>query len=156
MITITEELRAVEAAFTQALRGELGPLESLTQSAAGITEQFASTILGTKAVAEIKGAFDAALSVEYMAQFIGSMGTDIAALGASLQYCLAAADMFKVAGGGGGGRSSGGAYSGSGGSQSSYGRGGGSGTSAGGRGGGGGASSPRPPPCGSFFPYSRP
>jgi hypothetical protein len=121
LIGITQDLRQVEDAFKNALKGEMSGLESLTQSAVGIGEQFAQMIGGTKAAAEVKGAFDAALSIEYMAQFIGSWGTDMAALGASIQYGLAATEMFRVAGGGSRGASGGG---GGGGTQSSYGRGG--------------------------------
>jgi hypothetical protein len=91
----------------------------------------------------VKGAYDAALAIEYVAQFIASYGTDVDALLASVQYGLAAEEMFKVAGGGGGGSkaSRGGA---AGGSQSSYGRGGGGGGkgSSGSSGGGGGAVTP--------------
>jgi hypothetical protein len=116
----------------------------MTLAAGGIGEQFAQVIGGTKATAGVKGAFDAALSIEYLAQFIASWGSDTAAGLASVQYGLAAAEMFKVAGGGGGASRGGGA---SGGTSSSYGRGGGRGASGSGNGnsgggGGGGAAGP--------------
>jgi uncharacterized membrane protein YgcG len=138
-ITVTQELRAVEAAFSQALAGELGPLESLTQQAADAAGEFAQMIGGTKAAAEVRGAFDAALSIEHMAAFIASHGTDFAELMSSIQYGLASAEMFGVAGRGGSRSSSGG---GGGGTQSSYGRGGGGGGGSGSGGGGRGASTP--------------
>jgi hypothetical protein len=43
------------------------------------------------------------MSIEERAKFIVSWGMDTAALAASVEYDLAAAEMFKVAGGGGGG-----------------------------------------------------
>ena len=136
LIGISQTLHHVETFFVSALHAEMGGLESLTQSAAGIGEQFADVISGTKAAAEVKGAFDAALAVEYMAQFIGSWGTDTDALLASAQYGLASAQMFKVAGSGGGSSASRGG--GGGGTQSRYGRGGGGGSGSGSGGSGGG------------------
>jgi hypothetical protein len=132
LIGITQDLHQVEDAFSQAMKGDASALESMTQSAGDIAGNFAQMIGGTKAAAGVKGAFDAALSIEYMAQFIGSMGTDVNALLASVQYGLAAAEMFKVAGSGGGSRASGGG----GGSQSNYGRQSGGGGGAGGSSGG--------------------
>jgi hypothetical protein len=132
LIGITQDLRKVEDAFSEAMKGDFSALESMTQSVGQIGEQFAQAIGGTKAAAAVKGAYDAALAIEYMAQFIASYGTDVDALLASVQYGLAAEEMFKVAGGGGGSKASRGG--GAGGSQSTYGRSGG-----GGRGGSGGS-----------------
>ena len=129
-ITVTQELRAVEAAFAPALAGELGPLESLTQQAGDLAGEFAEMISGTKLAAEVRGAFDVALAAEHLGgTFIASGGADAKELMASIQYGLAAAEMFQAAGRGGGGRSGGGGGGGS--TQSRYG--------AGGSGGGGGS-----------------
>lgn len=110
-------------------QNRLGAVEKVTQKVGDMASQFVGMIAGTKAAAEVKGAFDAAMAVEEMAQFIASWGTDFAALEASVQYGLAAEQMFKVAGGGGSGRvASGGGSGGGGGSLSSNGQGSGSGS----------------------------
>jgi hypothetical protein len=140
-VGITQDLHQVEDAFTQALHGEMGALEDLTQQAGDIAGEFAQMIGGTKLAAEVKGAFDAAMAIEKMAEFIASGGTDAKALLASVQYGLASAEMFKVAGGGGGARAGGGG-GGGGGTQSSYGRSGGSGGGSGSGSGGSGAATP--------------
>lgn len=126
LIGITQTLKNTEMEFQQALHNEMSALEDTTQNVEGIAEQFAAIIGGTKAAAEVKGAFDAALSIEYFAQFIASYGTDTDALMASVQYGLAAAEMFKVSGGGGGGGSSAGGGGGGAGAGSSRSSGGGS------------------------------
>ena len=59
-----------------------------------IGSEIGELIGNTKIAAEIKGAFDAALSIEYLAKFIGSGATDGSALLASIKYGLASAEMF--------------------------------------------------------------
>jgi hypothetical protein len=68
-----------------------------------------------------RGAFDVAMSIEEMAKFIASWGTDRAALAASVEYDFAAAEMFKVAGGGGGRVAGGGGHGGPSARMASYG-----------------------------------
>jgi hypothetical protein len=144
LIGITQSLREVEDAFAKAIHGETDALMGMTQSAAGIGEQIAMLVGSKKAEAEVRGAFDVAMSIEEMAKFIASWGTDTAALAASVQYGLAAAEMFKVAGAGGGRAAGGtGSYGGPSARMASYGGegpGGGRGAEAGGRGGGSGGS----------------
>lgn len=101
LIGITQTLHQLEGNFSDAMHGEMTALEKMTDTAGDIGAQFAGLIGGTRASAAVKGAFDAALSIEYLAQFIASWGTDTAAGLASVQYGLAAAEMFKVAGTGG-------------------------------------------------------
>jgi hypothetical protein len=135
---VTQSVHEVEDAFAKALHGETEALVSMTASAAGIGEQVAALIGGKRAEAEVRGAFDIAMSIEEMAHFIASWGTDTAALMASVQYGLAGAEMFKVAGRGGGRGAGGGAYGGGASARmASYG-GGGPGSGRGGEVGGGG------------------
>ena len=124
LIWVTQELHKVEEAFKNALRGDFEALHQAEEWGAGIGERFAGLIAGTKAAAEVRGAFDAAQAIEYWATFIASWGTDTAAGAAAVQYSLAAAEMFKVAGGAGSSAHIGGGGGGGGGTQSSYGRGG--------------------------------
>jgi hypothetical protein len=98
LIGITQSLRQVESMFTDALHGETDALSSATEQMGEIGDEIGALVGNTKVAAEIKGGFDTALAVEYMAKFVGSYGTDGAALAASVKYGLAAAEMFKVAG----------------------------------------------------------
>ena len=114
-------------------------------------EAVASVTGSTRAVAYVRGSYDAAKAIECMAAFIESYGTDVPQLLASVQWAAAADQQFSVAGqgsrhsasaGGGGGyggvasaraNSYGGrgAYGGSSDKQSSSGGGGGGGSGAG-------------------------
>ena len=96
-ITVSEQ-------FSAAMHKEKDAIsQDYAGAVAGITEGFAALIGGTKAVAYVKGTYDAALAAEYLAQFIASWGTDVAAGLAAAQYGIAAAEMFKAAGRGSGG-----------------------------------------------------
>jgi hypothetical protein len=111
LIGVTQSLQHVEDAFKHALDEENNALVGMTSSLGDIGGQLAMLIGGKKAEAEVRGAFDAAMAIEEMAIFIASWGTDTAALMASIQYGLASAEMFKVAGRSGG-RGAGGGYGG--------------------------------------------
>jgi hypothetical protein len=116
-------------------------MTTMTENAQIIGNEIAGMIHNTKAAADIKGAFDAALSVEYMAKYIASYFTDTSALMASIQYGLAAGEMFAVAGHSG--KSGGGGSSvGAGGGISGSGAGPGGGAAGPGRGVGGGGHGP--------------
>ncbi len=117
LIGVTQDLHQLEDLFTDALHGEMDGLIDATQQMGEIGDEIGELIGNTKIAAEIKGGFDAALSIEYLAKFIASYGTDASAGLASLKYGLAAAEMFKVAGksghsagAGGGGMGGGGGY----------------------------------------------
>jgi hypothetical protein len=127
LIGITQQLHQIEQAFVQAEKGEMDAMIAMTQQAADIGGEIASLVGSTKVAAEIRGAIDAAFAVEYMAKYIASYGTDGSALMASIQYGLASAEMFKVAGRGGGVRPSGGGGGGGGGGSQAVERGGGGG-----------------------------
>ncbi len=143
----------VSAQFSAAVEAEKEAIsQDYVGAVEGVLEGMAMLIGGTKAMAYVKGTYDAALSAEYLAQFIASWGTDVAAGLASAKYGIAAAEMFKAAGhgsySGGGGGGGGGGYGGQPSARaSSYGREGGGGGggeagpgSGGGRGGGSGPS----------------
>ena len=139
-IAITQELRQVEAAFSQALKGEMGALEGLTKGTQSMVEDVTALMGNTRATAEIRGAMDAALAIEYGADaaaclFSGDFSGAAEAAEASLQYAAAAKAMFK-AGGGGGSISSSSGGAGGGGSRSSGAGGGGQAVDRGGSGGG--------------------
>jgi hypothetical protein len=102
LIGITQDLHQVESLFTEAMHGEMDGLINVTQRVGDLGAEFAGLIGGTKAAAEVRGAFDVALAAENLGKFIGSWGTDVAAGEAAAQYGIAAADMFKVAGRGSG------------------------------------------------------
>jgi hypothetical protein len=91
----------IEQSWTQAVDQEKDAIsQNMAAAIEGIALQTAALIGGRKLEAEVEGGIDVAKSVEYMAQFIGSWGTDAAALLASVKYGLAAAEYFKVAGSG--------------------------------------------------------
>jgi len=128
---------SVSEEWMQALDKEKEAIQqNMVAAVQGVAATAAAMIGGKRAQASVEGAFDAAKAIEFGAQFIGSWGTDTAAGFAAVQYGLAAAQMFEVAGSGGGRAArivSGGA--GGGGSARS---GGGGGSQAVDRGGGGG------------------
>ncbi len=96
-----KQLKDVTDAFNKSTQEGLKAVEADTEALQGIAAEAGGLIKSKKARAEIEGAFDAAKAIEEMAVFIASGGTNGAALAASIQYGLASAEFFKVAGGGG-------------------------------------------------------
>jgi hypothetical protein len=107
--------------------------------AAGLAEQFAELIGGTKAAAKVRGAYMCAEGAYDIAHSIFPFNPQLLAMGLGEE--MAGLQMLGVGGGGGGGGSRSGGGGGGGGSQDRYGAGGGSSSSGGGssRGGGAGA-----------------
>jgi hypothetical protein len=101
MVDLAKQRKKAEEDESQAQR------KAYEDKIGGIVDQIAALTGNTKAAAEIRGGYDAALAIEYWAKFIASYGTDVDAGLAATQYSLAAAEMFKIAGksgpGGGGG-----------------------------------------------------
>ena len=100
-----------------ALHGDTDALIAGTNALSGIVDNVTKLIGNTKASAEIRGGYDAALAIEWWARFFASYGTDPQAALTATEYTLAAAEMFKVAGSsnraaqpGGGGGGGGGQY----------------------------------------------
>jgi hypothetical protein len=117
MVDLAKQRQKAEHDESQARR------EEVESEAAGLGEAVAGLVKSKKMQAEVEGAFDVAKSIECMAKFIDSGGTDAAALLASVKYGVSAAEFFKVAG-----KSGGSTDAGSGGAGGDYGtRGGGSG-----------------------------
>jgi len=114
----TQDLQQVEEAFKKALQGDRSAMDSMAEGAEGAAEAIASMTRSTKAVAYVRGTYDAAKAIECMAAYIESYGTDIPQLLASIQWAAAADQQFSVAGhgsrhggAGGGGAGYGGAAS---------------------------------------------
>jgi hypothetical protein len=116
LIGVDQELKKVKEALSAALHGETDAMIAGTNALSGIVDNLTALIGNTKASAEIRGAYDAALAIEWWARFAASYGTDAQAAVTATEYTLAAAEMFKVAGsgnraaqrgGGGGGGSAG-------------------------------------------------
>jgi hypothetical protein len=85
--------------LTQAEKQEASAKQqSLQEQAGAIVEQIAELTHNVKLGAEIRGGYDAALAIEWWARFIASYGTDAHAALTAVQYSLAAAEMFEVAG----------------------------------------------------------
>jgi len=96
MVDLAKQRQKAEHDENQARR------EEIEGEAAGLGEAVAGLINSKKMEAEVEGAFDVAKSIECMAKFIDSGGTDAAALLASVKYGVSAAEFFKVAGKSGG------------------------------------------------------
>jgi hypothetical protein len=92
MVDLAEQRKKAEKAERDAQR------ESLEAQAGAIVDQIANLTGNVKAAAAIRGAYDAALAIEWWARFIASSGTDGHAALAATQYTLAAVEMFKLAG----------------------------------------------------------
>jgi hypothetical protein len=112
---VTQDLTKVEAAFKQATQGERQAMDSMMEGAEQFGEAIASMTGSTRAVAYVRGSYDAAKAIECMAAYIESYGTDMPQLLASVQWAAAAEQQFAVAGrgssrgastGGGGGSAS--------------------------------------------------
>lgn len=102
--------------WVQSLKDEKEAIQQNTVATVqGIAEGVAAQIGGRKAVAAVDGAVDAAKAIEFLAQFIGSWGTDTAAGLAAAKYALAAEEEFRIAGSGSTARASSGGGSGGGG-----------------------------------------
>jgi hypothetical protein len=140
LIGMKQTLRHVSEMLRKALEDEGQAMLAATSRMGGIGEQIAQLVGGKRAEADVRGGFDAAMSIEEMAVFLASWGTDTAALAASVEYGLAAAEMFKVAGRGGGSRASAAGTAVGGGGYGAGPGGGGRVGGGGGRGGGGGGS----------------
>jgi hypothetical protein len=115
LIGISQEATQVEDALKEATQGQTDAIIAGTNALSGIVDNITQLMGNTKASAEIRGAYDAALAIEWWARFIASYGTDAQAALTATEYSLAAAEMFKVAGsvhssphlGGGGGSAAG-------------------------------------------------
>ena len=103
---VTQLLHNVETGFSAALHGDMAAQLKAADAMGKIGDDVAVLIGNTKLAADIRGAIDAAFAIEYMAKYIASPW-DGNALAASIQYGLASAEMFKVAGSGGRGGSAG-------------------------------------------------
>ncbi|MGD0128072.1 MAG: hypothetical protein ABSF46_22140 [Terriglobia bacterium] len=112
---ITQDLQQIEDAFRKALQGDRQAMDTMAEGAEGAAEAIASMTRSTKAVAYVRGTYDAAKAIECMAAYIESYGTDVPQLLASIQWAAAADQQFSVAGHGsrhGGSGGGGGGYGG--------------------------------------------
>jgi len=92
MVDLAEKRKKAEKAESDAKR------ESQEAEGGEIVDEIATLVGNTKTAAEIRGAYDAALAIEWWAKFIASYGTDAHAGLTAVKYSLAAAEMFEVAG----------------------------------------------------------
>jgi len=116
MAGVTQDLQQVEDAFRKALQGDRQAMDSMMEGVEQGAEAIAAMTGSTRAVAYVRGGYDAAKAIECMAAYIESYGTDVPQLIASLQWGAAADQQFQVAGHGsrhgGGGAGGGGGYGG--------------------------------------------